>query len=42
MPDTKDERFTHTDMDLMRARLNLTPGHRLQAMFAAYVPFLFE
>jgi len=27
--------ITHTDIDLMRLRLSLTPGQRLQAMFAA-------
>jgi hypothetical protein len=27
--------ITHTDVDLMRLRLSLTPGQRLQAMFAA-------
>lgn len=28
-------RWTHTDMELMRLRLALTPGQRLQAMFDA-------
>jgi hypothetical protein len=28
-------RFTHTDIELMRLRLSLTPGQRLQAMFDA-------
>lgn len=29
-------RFTHTDIDLLRARIKLTPGQRLQAMFDAH------
>jgi hypothetical protein len=28
-------KFTYTDMDLLRLRLGLTPGQRLQAMFDA-------
>jgi len=28
-------KFTHTDMELLRLRLSLTPGQRLQAMFDA-------
>lgn len=36
MPDVIDARFTHTDIDLMRARIKLTPGQRLQAMFDAH------
>lgn len=28
-------RFTHTDMELMRLRLSLTPGQRIQAMLDA-------
>ncbi len=28
-------RFTHIDMDLMRLRLSLTPGQRIQAMLNA-------
>jgi hypothetical protein len=37
MAQHKDDRhqFTHTDMDLLRLRLSLTPGQRLQAMFDA-------
>ena len=27
---------THTDIDLLRARMRLTPGQRLQAMFDAH------
>lgn len=27
--------FTHTDMELMRLRLSLTPGQRIQAMLDA-------
>jgi hypothetical protein len=27
--------WTHTDIDLMKARLSLSPGQRLQAMFDA-------
>ena len=27
--------FTHTDIDLIRLRLKLSPGQRLQAMFDA-------
>ena len=36
MPDATGDRFTHTDIDLMRARIKLTPGQRLQAMFDAH------
>ncbi len=36
MPDAVRDRFTHTDIDLMRARMKLTPGQRLQAMFDAH------
>ena len=28
-------RFAHTDIELMRLRIPLTPGQRLQAMFGA-------
>ena len=28
-------RFTHTDMELMRLRLSLSPGQRIQAMLDA-------
>lgn len=28
-------KFTHTDLELMRLRLSMTPGQRLQAMFDA-------
>lgn len=28
-------KFTHTDLELLRLRLTLTPGQRLQAMFDA-------
>ena len=28
-------KFTHTDIELLRLRLSLTPGQRLQAMFDA-------
>ena len=28
-------KFTHTDMELLRLRMALTPGQRLQAMFDA-------
>lgn len=28
-------RFTHTDMELMRLRVSLTPGQRIQAMLDA-------
>lgn len=31
-----EDRFTHTDMDLLRLRMRLTPGQRLQAMFDAH------
>jgi len=27
-----ERRFTHTDIDLLRARMKLTPGQRIQAM----------
>ena len=29
-------RFTHTDIELMRVRMKLTPGQRLQAMLDAH------
>ena len=32
MPDSKERRFAHTDIELLRARMKLTPGQRLQAM----------
>jgi hypothetical protein len=32
-PDAR--KFTHTDLELMKTRLSLTPGQRLQAMFDA-------
>lgn len=35
MSDATRERFTHTDIELMRVRLALTPGQRLQAMLDA-------
>lgn len=36
MSDPKERRFTHTDIDLLRARMKLTPGQRLQAMLDAH------
>ena len=36
MSERTERRFTHTDIDLMRARMKLTPGQRLQAMFDAH------
>ncbi len=35
MPRQTPPKFTHTDMELLRIRLSLTPGQRLQAMFDA-------
>jgi hypothetical protein len=31
----RKQRFTHTDMELMRLRLTLSPGQRIQAMLDA-------
>ena len=31
-----ERRFTHTDIDLLRARMKLTPSQRLQAMLDAH------
>jgi hypothetical protein len=31
----KPPRFTHTDMELLRLRLTLSPGQRIQAMLGA-------
>lgn len=36
MSQVANRRFTHTDIDLMRARMKLTPSQRLQAMFDAH------
>lgn len=36
MTGPKERRFTHTDIDLLRARMKLTPGQRLQAMLDAH------
>jgi hypothetical protein len=35
MAQTSTRRFTHTDIELMRLRINLSPGQRLQAMLDA-------
>jgi hypothetical protein len=35
MPQPASTKFTHTDIALMRLRMSLTPGQRLQAMFDA-------
>jgi len=35
MPQPGAGRITHTDIELMRLRLTLSPGQRLQAMFDA-------
>jgi len=34
-PAQQTRRFTHTDMELMRLRLTLSPGQRIQAMLDA-------
>lgn len=31
----QNRRFTHTDIDLMKARMKLSPGQRIQAMLDA-------
>lgn len=31
-PTNQHRRFTHTDIDLMKARMNLSSGQRIQAM----------
>ena len=36
MTKTPKSRFTHTDIDLMRARMKLTPSQRLQSMIDAH------
>src|SRR5690606_25117114 len=36
MSSPKERRFAHTDIDLLRVRMKLTPGHRLQAMLDAH------
>ena len=35
MPQQLSSKFAHTDIELLRLRLSLTPGQRLQAMFDA-------
>ena len=35
MTERRLSKWTHTDIDLMKARLSLSPGQRLQAMFDA-------
>jgi hypothetical protein len=36
MSQVRVSRFAHTDVELMRARMKLTPGERIQAMLDAY------
>ncbi len=35
MDQNSSRRFAHTDIELMRLRMSLSPGQRLQAMFGA-------